>query len=236
MWDLRESEIEPVSPTLASWFFITEPPRKPADSPFQHPATFFLSSEQDWKSPEGTISCVCSPWCSAVKNWPAEAGDLGWIPGWGSSPGEGNGNPLLHPCLENPMDRRAERATVHGVTGSRTRLSGSAHTTSHMCCHVRLISRALQDLWEPVSSGGPWGRDGLRAHTSLAHSEDCGWAGQLLPAHRAPWSRLGKADEPRVCARRGKRTVSMPAFEQGLPFSRPVQASARQQGLDFDPT
>ena len=31
-------------------------------------------------------------------------GDLGSIPGLGSSPGEGNGNPLQYPCLENPMD------------------------------------------------------------------------------------------------------------------------------------
>ena len=31
-------------------------------------------------------------------------GDLGLIPGSGRSPGEGNGNPLQHSCLENPMD------------------------------------------------------------------------------------------------------------------------------------
>ena len=35
------------------------------------------------------------------------AGDLGSIPGWGRSPGEGNGNPLQYCCLENPMDRGA---------------------------------------------------------------------------------------------------------------------------------
>ena len=44
------------------------------------------------------------------------AGDLGLIPGWGRSPGEGNGNPLQYPCLENPMDRAAWWATVYGVT------------------------------------------------------------------------------------------------------------------------
>ena len=42
-------------------------------------------------------------------------GDLGSIPGSGRSPGEGNGHPLQHSCLENPMDRGAWRATVHGV-------------------------------------------------------------------------------------------------------------------------
>ena len=38
------------------------------------------------------------------------------------SPGEENGNPLQYPCLENPMDRGAWRATVHVVAKSRTQL------------------------------------------------------------------------------------------------------------------
>ena len=46
------------------------------------------------------------------------AGDLGLIPGSGRSPGGGNGNPLQYPYLENPMDRGAWQATVHGVTKS----------------------------------------------------------------------------------------------------------------------
>ena len=46
------------------------------------------------------------------------AGDLTWIPGLGRSSGEGNGNPLQYSCLENPMDREAWQATVHGVTKS----------------------------------------------------------------------------------------------------------------------
>ena len=44
------------------------------------------------------------------------AGDLGSIPGLGRSPGEGNGYPLQDSCSENPMDRGAWWATVHGVT------------------------------------------------------------------------------------------------------------------------
>ena len=46
----------------------------------------------------------------AVKNLPANAGDirdLGSIPGWGRSPGGGNGNPLQYSCLENPIGRGA---------------------------------------------------------------------------------------------------------------------------------
>ena len=42
---------------------------------------------------------------SMVKNPPANPGDLGSIPGWRRSLGEGNGNPLQYPCLGNPMDR-----------------------------------------------------------------------------------------------------------------------------------
>ena len=44
---------------------------------------------------------------SVVKNMPASAGNTGSVPKLGRSPGEGNGNPLQYPCLENPMDRGA---------------------------------------------------------------------------------------------------------------------------------
>ena len=43
------------------------------------------------------------------------AGDLGLIAGSGRSPLVGNGNPCQYSCLENPMDRGAWQATVHGV-------------------------------------------------------------------------------------------------------------------------
>ena len=45
------------------------------------------------------------PGGSEVKASACNGGDLGSIPGLGRSPGEGNGNPLQYPCLENPMDR-----------------------------------------------------------------------------------------------------------------------------------
>ena len=56
------------------------------------------------------------------------AGDPGSIPGSGRSLGEGNGNPLQYYSLENPMDRGAWWATVHGVTKNRTRLSNFTFT------------------------------------------------------------------------------------------------------------
>ena len=53
-----------------------------------------------------------------VKNPRARAGDVrdaGSIPGLGRSPGGRHGNPLQYSCLENPMDKGAWQATVHGV-------------------------------------------------------------------------------------------------------------------------
>ena len=47
-------------------------------------------------------------------------GEPGSIPGSGRSPGGGDGNPLQHSCLQNPMDRGAWRGTVHGVAKCRT--------------------------------------------------------------------------------------------------------------------
>ena len=61
---------------------------------------------------------LCLTGGSEVKASACNAGDLGSIPGSGRSPGEGNGNPLQYSCLENPMDRGAWWATVHGVTKS----------------------------------------------------------------------------------------------------------------------
>ena len=54
-----------------------------------------------------------------VKNLPANAGDMGTVPGLERSPGEGNGNPLHYSCPENPMDKGAWWATVHRVAKSR---------------------------------------------------------------------------------------------------------------------
>ena len=58
-----------------------------------------------------------------VKNLPANAEDAGSVPESGRSSGEGNGNPLQHSCLGNPMDRGTWWAIVHGVAKSQTQLS-----------------------------------------------------------------------------------------------------------------
>ena len=55
------------------------------------------------------------PHSSVGKESACNTGDPGSIPGLGRSPGEGHGNPLQYPCLENPKDRGAWQATLHGV-------------------------------------------------------------------------------------------------------------------------
>ena len=60
---------------------------------------------------------------SDSKESACNAGDLGSTPGLGRSPGGGHGNPLQCSYLENPMDRGAWWAAVHGVTKGRTQLS-----------------------------------------------------------------------------------------------------------------
>ena len=65
-----------------------------------------------------------------VKNPPADARDVGSIPGLGGSPGEGHGNPLQCSCLEIPRDGGAWWAAVYGVAQSRTRLKRLSSNSS----------------------------------------------------------------------------------------------------------
>ena len=86
-----------------------------------------------------------------VKNLPVNArdlGDVGSIPGLGRSSGEGNGNTLQYSCLENPMDRGAWWATVHGVIKSQTRLSD--FTSLHIKLGVSEVSelRHIVVIWQ----------------------------------------------------------------------------------------
>ena len=82
-----------------------------------------------------------------VKNLPANAGDVreaGSIPGSGRSPGGGNSNPFQYSCLENPMDRGAWWATVHGSQRVRHNWRDLAHTHA-------LTQSFKKHLWLPKS-------------------------------------------------------------------------------------
>ena len=84
-----------------------------------------------------------------VKNPPANTGgmrDKGPIPGLGGSPGGGHGNPLLYSCLENPMDRGAWRAAVHGVAKSRNDLE---------TLHTYLVAQSRLTFYESMDCNLP---------------------------------------------------------------------------------
>ena len=87
-----------------------------------------------------------------------DAGDLGSILGLWRSPGERNGNPLQYACLENPMDRGAWWATVHGVKKSQTRQSDLHFTDMELSwhlwvCHLACWCVTMSIFWGSQSTG-----------------------------------------------------------------------------------
>ena len=98
------------------------------------------------------LSCVWNghPQWLIDKESACNAGDTGLVPGPLRSPGEGNGNPVQYFCLENPMDRGAWWATVHGAAKSQTRLSDLSIWSLDFCSSLSSshISRWLKKFKE----------------------------------------------------------------------------------------
>ena len=97
-----------MSPALAGGFFIAEIPGKPENPLFSFSVLYASKGLPWWLSGKEST-------CNA-----GDTGDVDSILELESSPGGGHGNPLLYTCLENPVDRGAWQATVHGVTKSQT--------------------------------------------------------------------------------------------------------------------
>ena len=86
-----------------------------------------------WHSHSMKHTLLSYSFAQLAKNLSTNAGDIrdsGSIPGLGRSSGLGNGNSLHSPCVGNPVEGGAWRATVHKVAKNRTRLS------THTCTHV----------------------------------------------------------------------------------------------------
>jgi len=78
--------------------------------------------------------------------------------------GEGNGTPLQHSCLENPMDRGAWWAAVHGVTKSRTRLSDFTFTFHFPALEKAMAPHSSVLAWRIPGTGEPRGLFSMGLH------------------------------------------------------------------------
>ena len=124
--------------------------------PFTNPLGFYSAFPQ-WL---GSYLSHLSPFEWWLGRFKASAynGDLGSIPGSGRPPGEGNGNPLQYPCLENPMDGGSWSATVHGVAKSQTGLRDFTFTfTLHLNTGFQPLLIAWRHLFteHPLYSASP---------------------------------------------------------------------------------
>ena len=78
--------------------------------------------------------------------------------------GEGNGNPLLYSCLENPMDGGAWLAVVHGVAKSRTRLSDFPFTFHFHALEKEMATHSGVLAWRIPGMGEPGGLPSMGSH------------------------------------------------------------------------
>ena len=156
---------------------------------------------------ENSMDCIYSPWGRRVrqlsdfhfhvyihggsdgKESVSSAGDPGSISGWGRSPRGGNVNPLQCSCLEDPMDRGAWRAIVHGVAESdRTEQLTLLYVTSSRRYTPGRIWFSLQapksgwDFFLAPPAPLPEQRKFLRENSNLSSGEEAiHWSPQTSP-------------------------------------------------------
>ena len=102
---------------------------------------------------------MCAPqWLSSKESTcnSGTTGDAGSIPGLGRFPGEWNGNPLQDSCRENPLDRGAWQATVHGAVKSRTRLTWLNSMHTYIYSHQVLGNPAWYTYRPPILTPAPF--------------------------------------------------------------------------------
>ena len=148
----KESACNAGDPSLVPG--LGRPPGEEIGYPLQYSWGFPGGSDYKKICVHQHILSMGFPGNSVVKNPPANAGDIRdtvSIPGSGRSPGGGHGNPPQYSCLENPMDRGAWQATVHGVVQRQTWLK---RLSSHEC-NFKLMQTA-GTLWAASTLNQKW--------------------------------------------------------------------------------
>ena len=88
----------------------------------------------------------------------------GFFPIPGFQHGEGDGTPLWYSCLENPMDRGAWQAVVHGIEKSQTRLSDFTFTFHFLALEKEMATHSSVLAWRIPGTGEPGGLPSMRSH------------------------------------------------------------------------
>ena len=151
------------------------------------------------------------PGNSDSKESACNTGDLGSIPGSGRSPGEGNGYPLQYSYMENPMDRGAWWATVHGVAKSQTGLMDYQIQAHSACCtrgqwiqemrgcgkeETLIGESADQEDGRLVPQNNPltevWVPGSLLQIRDGGVGEEAQWKGHLSCKHLLEWQASGR--------------------------------------------
>ena len=105
--------------------------------------------------------------------------------------GEGNGTPLQHSCLENPMDRGAWKAAVHGVAEGRTRLSNFTFTFHFHTLEKEMATHSSVLAWRIPGKAEP---DGLPSPSPMHESEKWKWSHSVMSDSLAtPWTAAHQA-------------------------------------------
>ena len=104
--------------------------------------------------------------------------------------GEGNGPPLQYSCLENPMDRGARWAAVHGVAKSRRRLSDFTFTFHYHALEKEMATHSSVLAWRTPGMGEPGGLPSMGSHR-VGHD----WSDLAAAAAAAAWDSQGKNTE-----------------------------------------
>ena len=95
---------------------------------------------------------------------PADAKEVGLIPGSGRSPRVGSGNPLQYSWLENSNERGAWQAAVHGVVMSRARLSNFTFTVHFPALEKEMATHSGVLAWRIPGTGEPGGLRSIGSH------------------------------------------------------------------------
>ena len=104
-----------------------------------------------------------TPWLCNVAS-PASSSTHSQFPRLVSCTGEGNGTPLQHSCLENPMVGGAWKAAVHGVAKSRARLSDFTFTFHFHALEKEMAAHSRALAWRIPGTGEPGGLPSMGSH------------------------------------------------------------------------